>query len=307
MTPITLYNPYSKIEDMKPQSKLSSDVYVYFNTLPYPTSRIITLSLAYDNTEGNPKTLIQTIYLPLKLFISCCEPSKDGKIKVVLDVQNLSISLKELFQDLITSEHSKIPANAIGFQVHTKHLPTLTMVLSKSSSHIRLQTDTLEIMWLFIDILEQKIVKIPNAKLICKEDLPLQDYFIAIDSHFECRKQQLQLRDILSDYTEQYRAIQKRMLIRFKDKTPSTLNNLDILLDRTYRQIIAISSASEAIAVKRLEAANILSCATLLINKLLVLANELDQNQSEYLSQILSSEVSIPSYSGNAGKCEKLI
>ena len=33
--------------------------------------------------------------------------------------------------------------------------------------------------------------------------------------------------------------------MRFKDKTPAPLNNLDVLLDGTYRQILALGEAIE--------------------------------------------------------------
>ena len=47
----------------------------------------------------------------------------------------------------------------------------------------------------------------------------------------------LHCREWLSRHAEQFRAIQKRLLTRFKDKTPVGLANLDTLLDGTYMQV----------------------------------------------------------------------
>ena len=44
-------------------------------------------------------------------------------------------------------------------------------------------------------------------------------------------------REWISRHAEQFRAIQKRLLTRFKDKTPVGLANLDTLLDGTYMQV----------------------------------------------------------------------
>ena len=42
---------------------------------------------------------------------------------------------------------------------------------------------------------------------------------------------------MLDQRAQQFRVIQKRLLTRFKDKTPSPLAHLDTLLDGTYKQV----------------------------------------------------------------------
>ena len=41
----------------------------------------------------------------------------------------------------------------------------------------------------------------------------------------------------VEQHAQQFRAIQKRLLNRFKDKTPSSLQHLDTLLDGTFLQV----------------------------------------------------------------------
>ena len=94
--------------------------------------------------------------------------------------------------------------------------------------------------------------------------LPLTEYFDLIDSHFTVRAQPCtapgasatpppalprpspppQLRRnveqcgvLLSRHAQQFRSIQKRLLTRFKDKTPVGLAHLDTLLDGTHMQV----------------------------------------------------------------------
>lgn len=45
----------------------------------------------------------------------------------------------------------------------------------------------------------------------------------------------------LSRHAQQFRSIQKRLLSRFKDKTPVGLAHLDTLLDGTYMQVCVCS------------------------------------------------------------------
>ena len=52
------------------------------------------------------------------------------------------------------------------------------------------------------------------------------------------RCNQAKYRELLAQRAQQFRAIQRRLLTRFKDKTPAPLANLDTLLDGTYRQVI---------------------------------------------------------------------
>ena len=53
----------------------------------------------------------------------------------------------------------------------------------------------------------------------------------------QLRASMLHCREWLRRHAEQFRAIQKRLLTRFKDKTPVGLANLDTLLDGTYMQV----------------------------------------------------------------------
>lgn len=49
------------------------------------------------------------------------------------------------------------------------------------------------------------------------------------------------LEELLSERAVQFRAIQRRLLTRFRDKTPAPLQHLDTLLDGTYKQVRAMA------------------------------------------------------------------
>ena len=61
--------------------------------------------------------------------------------------------------------------------------------------------------------------------------------FMIVNVSLQCRQDDAQLRQMLEERAAQFRAIQKRLLTRFKDKTPAPLANLDTLLNGTYTQV----------------------------------------------------------------------
>ncbi|CAG5132842.1 unnamed protein product, partial [Candidula unifasciata] len=106
----------------------------------------------------------------------------------------------------------------------------------------RLQSDSFEGMWLPLHELVARLnghfKRGANSDFRVSFDgaLPLQEYFELVDTHFNFRTNTLRCKEILAQRASQFRTIQKRLLTRFKDKTPAPLLNLDTLLEGTYTQ-----------------------------------------------------------------------
>ena len=60
---------------------------------------------------------------------------------------------------------------------------------------------------------------------------------VIVSFHFQFRTGASKCKEMLAQRASQFRTIQKRLLTRFKDKTPGPLQNLDTLLEGTYRQV----------------------------------------------------------------------
>ena len=86
-----------------------------------------------------------------------------------------------------------------------------------------------------------------RAQVRCSETrrLTLQDYWNIVDEHFEARKRVIAVRKELSRAAQELRSVQKRLLVRFKDKNPMPLGNMDTLLETTYSRISDLSSTWE--------------------------------------------------------------
>lgn len=85
----------------------------------------------------------------------------------------------------------------------------------------------------------------PVSIVKSNEELPLAEYFTLIDILIKEREKHSKSNKILENLSQQYRLIEKRLLVRFKDKTPTPLAGLDILLDQTFQKIMDESEKIE--------------------------------------------------------------
>uniref|UniRef100_A0A665T7F7 Bardet-Biedl syndrome 9 n=2 Tax=Echeneis naucrates TaxID=173247 RepID=A0A665T7F7_ECHNA len=148
-------------------------------------------------------------------------------------------------------------------------------------------------MWLVVKELVQRFdqhfakLGIKDFKKSFSGPLPLQEYFLSVDHHFQLRVNAQQYQDLLSERAVQFRAIQRRLLTRFKDKTPAPLQSLDTLLDATYSQVMALAEAAEENRAQLEEAFVRLRSATHLLVLLLSLWQGLTPDQTAILEATL--------------------
>jgi Bardet-Biedl syndrome 9 protein len=90
----------------------------------------------------------------------------------------------------------------------------------------------------------------------------LADFFATIDTHFERRKRVQELAEGLEKRSHQFRLIQKRLLLRFKERNPSPLCQLDTVMHGTYSQLIELANLHDQAQTELRTAASKLSCAT---------------------------------------------
>jgi len=124
-----------------------------------------------------------------------------------------------------------------------------------------------------------------------QDSLPLHDYFALMDDHFTFRKHLEELRTDLADRTQQYRVIQKRLLVRFKDRNPSPLNHLDTLLALTFEQTVQLTEAIDDVERALRQVSCHLSAATELVLLLVRFRFELDDENFRVLRLHLSPEI----------------
>ncbi|XP_018612680.2 protein PTHB1 isoform X1 [Scleropages formosus] len=242
------------------------------------------------NPTGVPRVAQCKFTLPLRLVCLPSAPSKNSKYKITIDTNKPPVSLGDIFPEFVEKSEEK-EGNVLAFQLIAGS--TVTVQASKTSQRYRIQSDTFEDMWLVTKELLQRFDTF-FAKQGVKDfrnsfagPIPLQEYFETVDHHFELRVNAEKYQDLLSERAVQFRAIQRRLLTRFKDKTPAPLQNLDTLMEGTYRQVIALADAAEENRALLCQAFARLRSATHLLITLLSLWQGLSADQTSILEATL--------------------
>ncbi|NXJ70460.1 PTHB1 protein, partial [Rostratula benghalensis] len=257
-------------------SELEGDCVVSYNT---PTGNLNLCCVIV----GTPKVAQCHFRLPLRLVCSPAQPSKAANHKLTIDTNKPPVSFLTIFPDFVDPSSEDDQANALGFQFSA--CSKTTLLASKTSQRYRIQSDQLEDLWL---ITKELVLRLEEhfKKQNCKDfactfsgSIPLQEYFELIDRHFELRLNAEKFRELLAERAVQFRAIERRLLTRFKDKTPAPLQHLDTLLEGTFREVIALADAAEENQANLFQAFTKLRSATHLMVMLISLWQKLSTDQ----------------------------
>lgn len=209
-----------------------------------PGSNVMTVTVSYATAGGEPRTAVVDVALPLALFAVAVPAVKAAKFKLTLDTNRPPPVLTSLFEDALGPPIGSV-TNVVTVQYWCGD--TVTAIVSKSAGRYRLQSDNFEAMWLLAEdlcarlaayfALEPQMPPEGPFRVTFSEVLPLDDFFSVIDAHFAARKQLSANAQALSQRAEQFRVVQKRLLVRYKDKTPLPLGPLNALLEGSFRDL----------------------------------------------------------------------
>ncbi|XP_027142676.1 protein PTHB1 isoform X2 [Larimichthys crocea] len=248
------------------------------------------ITVSYSSPTGVPRVLQSRFCLPLALVCVPSSPAKTTKFKITVDTNQAPVDLNSIFPEFSAKSEDK-DGNSLAFQFLSG--AKVTVLASKTSQRYRIQSDSFEDMWLVVKELVQRFDRhftklgVKDFKKSFSGPLPLQEYFLSVDHHFQLRVSAQQYQDLLSERAVQFRAIQRRLLTRFKDKTPAPLQNLDTLLDATYSQVMSLAEAAEENRALLEEAFVRLRSATHLLVLLLSLWQGLTPDQTTILEATL--------------------
>ncbi|CAH1790036.1 unnamed protein product [Owenia fusiformis] len=281
--PLVVDKPVLMFPMVDASSNIKAEVTFYIKSPFLPANMDVQVTATYQTPTGAPRVSQSSLSLPLKLIVKPAMPVKQAAYKITIDTNKPPVNLNDVYPDLL-GESAGGPGNALGFQYFGGHL--VTLLASKTSQRYRLQCDSFESIWLVVQDLVKRLTdyhasrRISDFKVSFSSNLPLQEFFEVVDQHFELRLNNEKMKELLSQRATQFRSIQKRLLTRFKDKTPAPLANLDTLLDGTYRQLLALGDAIDENSQKQSIVSNHLSCAVQLLNYIVKVW--LDMSDSEF-------------------------
>lgn len=171
--------------------------------------------------------------------------------------------------DVNSSEHPQTVQVRLP-EVASNIAPSVSILVSKNAGRYRIQSESYPALAGLCAELEKRLQlrlhEAPNANLsimsptsttksesthshahghtlpyvFCSEALPTEEFFGYIAQHLSLRHALLYKTRVLQDRTTQYRMIEKRLLVRFKDKNPTPLHGLEVMLQDTYQQILIL-------------------------------------------------------------------
>ncbi|KAM6157162.1 LOW QUALITY PROTEIN: protein PTHB1 [Erethizon dorsatum] len=280
--PLALTCDHFSFDFMAPEMTKTVTFSVYLKRSYTPSELEGNAVVSYSRPTGIPRVIQCKFRLPLKLICLPGQPSKSASHKLTIDTNKSPVSLLSLFPGF-SSQPDDDQVNVMGFCFLGGS--RVTLLASKTSQRYRIQSEQFEDLWLITNELilhlQEYFEKQGIKDFACSfsGSMPLQEYFELIDHHFELRINGEKLEELLSERAVQFRAIQRRLLTRFKDKTPAPLQHLDTLLDGTYKQVIALAEAVEENQANLFQAFTRLKSATHLVILLIGLWQKLSPDQ----------------------------
>eukprot|EP00998_Keelungia_sp_KM082_P012888 NODE_92_length_2703_cov_43.368401_g88_i0.p1 GENE.NODE_92_length_2703_cov_43.368401_g88_i0~~NODE_92_length_2703_cov_43.368401_g88_i0.p1 ORF type:complete len:885 (+),score=212.26 NODE_92_length_2703_cov_43.368401_g88_i0:82-2655(+) len=265
-----------------------------------PTSLSTSVLVAYTNAAGEPLTTKANFFLPMALAGTVIPPVKTPTYKITLDTSTQPPVMGQIFEEVLRDKGELASAgNVLSFQYYNSHSLDATILVSKNASRYRIQSANFESLWLLTSELVRRLKRHfePQATdsdpftIKYSDNLPFQEYFQVIDAHFKARQALTASQQSLSERAHQFRSIQKRLLVRFKDRNPSPLANLDLLFEDTYKQLMDISKKVEADQQALAAASNVLTCATNLMLLLIRYRFQMKKEDFKVLQHYLSPVV----------------
>eukprot|EP01002_Notosolenus_urceolatus_P008681 NODE_329_length_2224_cov_23.051494_g260_i0.p1 GENE.NODE_329_length_2224_cov_23.051494_g260_i0~~NODE_329_length_2224_cov_23.051494_g260_i0.p1 ORF type:complete len:663 (-),score=183.01 NODE_329_length_2224_cov_23.051494_g260_i0:73-2061(-) len=263
------------------------------------------LVVGYQTANGDLLAARHKFHLPLCLAGVVVTAQRNVQYKVTLDTNRSPPPLTSLFEDVCIGTDGA-SANILSFQYAGSGGVDATILVSKNANRFRIQSARFDGLWLLTSQLVHRLEawfspakevergETSKEKFLvtCTENLPFSEYFAAIENHFLARQNVAQVTEGLAERAHQFRSIQKRLLVRFKDRNPAPLSNLDVLFEETYKDLMDYADEVETQNQVLISASTALSCSTSLLTLLVALRYELTKTDLRILREHLPIDVS---------------
>jgi Bardet-Biedl syndrome 9 protein len=257
---------------------------------------------AYKTEDTDqPRVSHLSFRLPYCLCGEVILPTKDATAKMTLDTDKDPVSLLEMFGDLVqlptVPMHVRDKLASMGANVISFRMPNggvATVLGSKNAGRYRIQGNSYDTLWLTVAELVLRLrahfgaQSTDNSLISCADSIPLRDYFSVIEEHFATRKRLAETESTLNDRAQQFRVIQKRLLVRFKSKNPAPLNNMDTLLRVTYQSLQELGALALKTEQELKQSKGKLQCMTEIVLLRMRMQFKLDGSSYEILRSHLS-------------------
>lgn len=222
------------------------NIIIWKELVVLPPSTKINLVVTYTTDDGAPRVATKIIHLPLNIFAKLAISAKETNHTLCLDIinsQNANINLFELFSDLTEAKPNvdQTYNSQLGIEIYgNNNVITISTSTNSTKQKFRIQSNSFESLAFISNELIRRLMRNDVKFDISKFDkdfIPLNQLFTLIDKHLDARFRVKNLKESLSSNAIHFRSVQKRMLIKLKDRNPTLLNNLDLLIKTSYNRV----------------------------------------------------------------------
>ena len=278
-----------------------------------PGDNIIRVVAGYRvKGTGEPRVAVTDSKVPLSLWVDAAPPVKLANYKITLDTNRPPpANICDLFRDIVDAPSSKVSTqdtaggNVVSFTYGDGS--DCTIIVSKNAGRYRLQSSKFEALWVVLEELKFVLEGYYGGadgngdeptgdssdpfSISFNEALPLQDFFSVVDSHHLDRQRRSISLQNLSDKARSFRAVQKRLLIKFKDKNSVFLSHLDALLEGAFVAVTSEATETELAESELKNSSVSLAAATQTCVLLIALRFQLNSDDLKTLRAYLSPKV----------------
>jgi Bardet-Biedl syndrome 9 protein len=249
---------------------------------------------------GETRTATCKFSLPFFLLGRVIPPVKAAAFKISLDATKMPSSLTDLFKSFLKQPHCNPQiAQSIKTTMSIQYFAggEATVQFAQQMGRFWVQSSEFAALWPLANEVCQKFSEFLSEEnsdpqvLSYQDSLPLHDYFSLMDDHFGLRKHLYDLADELRDRTRQFRIIQKRLLVRFRDRNPTVVDSLESLLRMSFDQVNQIADNIDEAQRTLVVVSSHLSAATELIILLIKYRFDMDESNTEVLRNHFCSVV----------------
>lgn len=268
------------------------DIELYSGSDTLPSSDEISIVASCVTPAGEPRTANVRVQLPLGCFCKQVQPVKASAHRITLDMNKQPPQVAALFED-VSQPHVQA-GNVLSLEFPTGDV--CVIVTSKNGTRARVQSSNVQAMWLVLKEFRRRLEvyfahSTEPLSIGVAEEIPLQAVYDAIDEHFKLRTRKQELENKLEQRAHQLRAVQKRLLVRYKDKNPSSLEHLMTLLQGTHTQLCDLDDQLRECKNQLAHARRALACTLQLALQVAYLRYDLSEDEARVLRAHLSPHV----------------
>ncbi|KAL0219193.1 hypothetical protein P9112_004846 [Eukaryota sp. TZLM1-RC] len=229
------------------------------NVCVCPGSLVACISVSYSVINTNSKnSKVFEVPLPLNLVAVPINPVKSCEFKATFELSRPIDIMNVFFSNIFSSSESspiepsivqnyknlyESRGNVTGQVVSFRLCDASEVSIFERSSgkvKLRIQSSHFESMYLFFNYILNYLNTQDDVNINFKDPLPISDLFSLVDIHLNTRHQFIQLQEELSKKAKMFRSIQKRLIVRYKEKNPPPLNGIDLILGSTHADIATL-------------------------------------------------------------------